>query len=97
MVVAIPLAGTVKRHQEQVGALERLQRRRRAARLEHGVAERARHALENGGPGQEAQLVGRQAREELGAEVVGHETVVPPERGHARHPAPLALADSAAR
>ena len=86
MVVAIPLAGAVKRHHEQVGALERLQRRRRAARVEHGVAERARHALENRGPGQEAQLVGRQAREELRAEVVGQETVVPPERGHALDP-----------
>ena len=91
MVVAIPLPSPVQRHQEQVGTRQRFQHRRGAAPLEDRVAERTRHGLENGGPRQEAELVARQAREDLGDQIVGHKTVVPTERGQALHPGPARL------
>ena len=59
MVVAIPLPGTVERHQEQVGARQRFQHRRGAALLEDRVTQRTRHGLEDGGPSQEAKLLAR--------------------------------------
>ena len=57
VVVAVPLPMGVQRHQEQVGARQRLQLRRGAALLEDRVAERPGHPLEHGGPRQEAKLV----------------------------------------
>ena len=83
MVVPVPLPVGVQRHQEQVGARQRLQHRRGAALLEDRVAERPRHPLENGGPREEAKLVRGQVREQLRLQVVGHETVAPGERRRA--------------
>ena len=88
-VVAIPVPVAVQRDDEQVRACERLQLRSRAARVQHGVAQRARHALENRGTGQEAEFVARQPREDLGAQILGDETVVPAEPDRARRPVPL--------
>jgi hypothetical protein len=85
-VVAVPLRATVERHQEQVGARERFESLGRAALLEDDVAERAGHGFEHGGAGQQAELVGRQSREQLGEEVVGHVAVVAAECGHALRP-----------
>ena len=89
MVVAIPASVAVQRDHEQVRACERLQLRRRAARVQHGVAQRARHAREHRGTGQEAELVMRQPREDLGAKILGDEPVVSAKPDRARRPIPL--------
>src|SRR5207342_2398618 len=91
MVVAIGLLVSVQRHQEQVGARQQLQDRRRAARVEDRVAERPGHVLENSGPSQEAKIVGGEVREQLGLQVVGYEMVASRKRGDAfglRPPSP---------
>ena len=54
--------------------------------VEDRIAERAREGLEDGCPRQEPELVVRQARKELGAEVLGHKKVVTMKRGHALYP-----------
>ena len=87
MVVAVPLPVGVERHQEQVRARQRLEHLRRAACVEHRVAERARQPLQNSGPRQETELVPGQVREQLRLQVVGHEPVAPGERGRAVAPA----------
>jgi hypothetical protein len=77
MVVAVPLPIAIQRHQEHVGALQRLQGRRGPARLEDSVAEGARHPLENRRSGEEADLARRQVRQHLRPQVVGHQPVAP--------------------
>ena len=76
VVIAVPLAPPVERHDEAVRPRERLERARRPRRLQDGVAEPAAHALEDGGVLQEPRLGRREPREELEAEVLGHEAVV---------------------
>ncbi len=60
VVVAVPPATVVQRHQEQVGPVQRLQHRLAAAALSHGVAERTAQPVEDGGTQQERlDLLGR--------------------------------------
>ena len=75
VVVAVPLAPPVERHDEAVCALERLERVRRPRRLEHGVAESAAHPLQDRRVLEEPRLSFRQPRQKLEAEVLGHEPV----------------------
>ena len=84
VVVAIPLASPVERHDEAVRALERLERVCRPRRLEHGVAEAAAHAIQHRGVLEEPRLGRRQPGQELEAEVLGHEPVVAGEARGAR-------------
>ena len=77
VVVAVGLACGVQRHQEHVGAGQRLQNRGGAAPLEDSVTERSRQALENSCSCQEAKVVRRQVPEQFRAQVVGHKTVAP--------------------
>ena len=75
VVVAVPLPLPVERHHEAVRALERLERLRRPGRLQHGVAETAAHPHQDRGALEELRFGFRQPREELEAEVLGHEPV----------------------
>ena len=76
VVVAIPIAPPVQAYDEAVRALERVERVCRPSRLEHRIAERTRHTLEHRRVLEEGRFRGREAREKLDAEVVGHELVV---------------------
>ena len=76
MVVAIPLAPPVERHHEAVRTRERLEPLCRPRRLEHGVAKTAAHAIQHRGVREEPRLLRRQPRQELVAEVLGHEPVI---------------------
>ena len=60
MVVAIPLARPVERHDEAVRAREPREHLRRPRRLEHGVAQTAAHAIQHRGVHEELRLVRRQ-------------------------------------
>ena len=80
VVVAVPLAAPVERHDEEVAALQLFQQRARSRRVERGIAQRATHPLEHGGTRQERRLAFRQPIEQLGPEVVDHEAVVTAER-----------------
>ena len=76
VVVAIPLAPPVESHDEAVRAPERVERVCGARRLEHGIAEPARHTLQHGRVLEEGRFLGRHPREKLVAEILGHEPIV---------------------
>ena len=76
VVVAVPLASPVERHDEAVRAHERLERRRGPRGLEHRVAEAAAHPLEHRRVREEPGLGLRQPGQELEAEVLRHQPVV---------------------
>jgi hypothetical protein len=84
VVVPVPLAAVVERHEEEVGLLDRLEHPGRVRAPEHGVAERRAELVEHGGAGEELDLAGRGLAELLGAQVVGDEAVVAAEGGHTR-------------
>jgi hypothetical protein len=44
--------------------------------LQHRIAQRSAQALEEGGPREEAQLLGRETDEMLGPQVLGDESMV---------------------
>ena len=71
----------VERNEEEVGCLHRLENARRVLALEHGVAERAAHAVEDCGSRQELDLIGREPSKVLRPQVIHHEAVVAGERG----------------
>ena len=97
MVVAIPLARPVEGHDEAVGALERLEHLRGPRRLEHGVAQPAAHPIQHRCVSEEPRLGRRQPGQELQAEVLGHEPVVPCQDLDGRRLRAPACRDSAAR
>ena len=57
-------------------ALERFQHGRRVVSLEHRVTQAAAHPIQYRGARQEADLLVRQPRQQLEAQVVGHEAVL---------------------
>ena len=81
VVVAIPVAAVVERHQEQVGAFQLLQQPRRAVPLQDGVAQGARQALQDRGAQQERPDGVRLAGQHLRPQVVGDVAVVALEGG----------------
>ena len=93
-VVAVRPAAMVEWDEKEIGLVERLELPPRALGLEDGVAERPAHGVEDRCPGEEADVVGAEPREELEVEVVGDEAVVA--SGHDA-PAPPSLSASAAR
>ena len=76
VVVPVPLAPPIERDDEQVRPRDRLELARRSGGLEHRVAQRPAHPVEDRGPRQEADVARAQPREVLEVEVVGHESVV---------------------
>ena len=81
VVVPVPLAVAVERHEEQVRALERVEHRSAdRCDAEHGVAERPAHPVEHRRPSEERDVGCREVRQELGTEVVGEQPVVAGER-----------------
>src|SRR6266516_4670155 len=76
MVIAVPLPPVVERDEEEVRAFDLLELVRRALVPQHRVAERPAHSVEHGGPAQEAQGAGPQARQVLRVEVVRQVAVV---------------------
>jgi hypothetical protein len=75
MVIAVPLAAVVQRHQEQIGALQLSQQRRRPVGLEHRVAQRPGQPLQHRGAQQELPDPPWLALEHLGTQVIGHVAV----------------------
>jgi hypothetical protein len=71
MVVAVPLAVIVDRHDEGVRPSEGLERRGRVGRAEHRIAQGRRHALEDRCPEQEALEMLGLALQHLLQQVVG--------------------------
>ncbi len=86
VVIPVPPPVMVERDDEHVRALERLEHPRRVAPLQHRVAEGSRHALEDGGSGEEPELLPAESREMLRPQVVGDETIVTRESGELREP-----------
>ena len=80
MVVSVPLAVPIECDEQQVRVRERLQHRARAGGVEHRVAQRPAQAIEDGRSRQEPDLGVREAREQLGPQVVRHQPVVAGER-----------------
>lgn len=76
MVIAVPLALVVKRHEEEVLALEDLDDLRRVGGLGHRGAQRRAEPVENSRPRQELPDVARLATEHLLGEEVDDEPVV---------------------
>ena len=91
VVVAIPLALPVERHDEAVPVLQRLERVGGSRRLQHDVAETAAHAVEHGRVLEKLRLDRRQPRQQLEAEVLGHEPVASGEARGARRARPAGL------
>ena len=60
VVVAVPLAAVVERHEEEVGALQLGQHARRAGRAGHRVAQGTREPAQHRGPQQELAPLGGQ-------------------------------------
>ena len=75
-MAAVGLAVAIERSDEQRHPVQRGEHAPGARALEHGVADQGRQVLEHRRAPEEDQLVGRQLREELGAEVLGQEPVV---------------------
>ena len=75
-VVAVRVARPVERHDKEVRVVERLQRPGRATPLEHRVAQRTVHRVEDRRSHQERALVVLQAGKALGSEIVGQIPVV---------------------
>jgi hypothetical protein len=82
LVVAVPRPAAVQRDQEAVGSLERFEHARRVASFEHRVAQAAAHPVQDRCAREEAHLIGRQPREQLEPQVVGHEAVLAAEGLH---------------
>ena len=81
VVVAVPPPLPIERHHEQVPRLEPFSRTvAEPLRAEHGVAQRPAHGVEHRGAREEDRLLVGDPVEQLGPEVVGHETVVAGER-----------------
>ena len=76
VVVAVPLASPIERHDEAVRAHERLERRCGLRGLERRVAEAAAHPLEHRRVREEPGLGLRQPGQDLEAEVLRHQPVV---------------------
>src|ERR1017187_751530 len=76
MVIAVPLAVVVKRHEEEVLALKDVNDLRGVGGLGHCVAERRTEPVENSRPRQELPDVPRLATEHLLGEEVDDEPVV---------------------
>ena len=79
-MVPVPLAVVVEGDDEDIRVLERLKPPRGVGALEHVVAKRPAHPIEDGGPREELELASTEPREMLGAQVVGDEPVVSSER-----------------
>ena len=76
VVVPVPIALPIERHDEEVRLHERLELVRRSRGLEHCIAQWAAHPLQHCGPGQEADVARAQPGQVLEVEVVDHESVV---------------------
>jgi len=80
VVVAVPLAAVVQRHQQHVGSGQFGQHRSGAGQFQHRLAQRPGHALQHRGPGQELPLGGGDPGQELRFHVLGHEQIATAER-----------------
>jgi hypothetical protein len=75
-------AAALRLGDQEIRALELAEPGRRIGAIQHVVAERGGERAEDRGTVQEGELVLVERRENLAAQVVGHETVVSPERQH---------------
>ena len=80
-VVAVPAPVAVERDDEQVAAIELGEADAGPLAADHRVAQRPGHALEDRGAHQEAALLGGDAVEDLGGQVVADLAVVAGQRG----------------
>jgi hypothetical protein len=79
MVVAVPLAASVERDEEQVRSVDLLEHSSRVCALENIVTYSSRQAIEHRSPNQEfPELVGKRSKS-LVVQVVGDQAVVPGE------------------
>ena len=76
VVVAVPVAPPVQRHQQQVRPLQVGQGRGGPGQLKHRVAQWPGHPLQHRGPGQEYPLPAGDPRQELRLHVLAHQPVV---------------------
>jgi hypothetical protein len=90
VVVAVPLASLVERHQEQVGALDTLELLRGVPIARHGVAQRRAEPLQDRGAQQELAKPLRLFRQDL-LQVVADMSVVRRQRLHAGVPVRVRL------
>src|SRR5438270_14012211 len=79
-MAAIPPALAVERDDELVRALQRLQKLGRPRRCEDRIAERPGQLVEHARPSEEAKVVRRKLRQELGPQEVDDERIVARER-----------------
>ena len=84
VVVAVPLAAAVQRHQQQAGPGQLGQRRGRAALIQHRLAQRPAHPLQHRGPGHEHPLRRRDPGQELRLQIRTDPPVRAAERGRRR-------------
>ena len=91
MVVAVPLALTIERDQEEVLALDRLEGASGAGPLHDRVAHRPVEAIEDRGPDEEALPVPGEGPEDFGADVVDDEAIVAGEPDRWQRGPPLLL------
>jgi hypothetical protein len=80
VVVAVPEAAPVQRHQQQVRASEFYQGGVGLGQAEHRFAQRPAHPLEYRGPGEELPVPRRHPCQELRLHVLAHQPVIPAER-----------------
>ena len=80
VMVPIPLAVPVECDEQKVRVRERFQDCIRARAVEHRIAEPPAHSIEHGCSRQERDLGVREAREQLGTQILRHQPVVAGER-----------------
>jgi hypothetical protein len=90
MVVAVPLASRVERHEEQVGALDTLEQLGGVPIARHRLAQRRAEPLQDRGAQQELAKPVRLLRQDL-VQVVADLSVLARQRLHARAPVPVPL------
>ena len=81
VMVAVPLPAVIQRHQQQVRPGQLGQRCGGSGKVQRGFAQRAGHAVEHRGPGQELPLTGGDQRQQLRFDILAHELVIATERG----------------
>ena len=93
VVVSVPLLAVVERDEEQVRAGEVIQPRGGVFPLHHAVAQRTAEPLEGGGIEQEAEVITREAAEDLGPDVIAEELIGQRARADRRRSVPCFRAD----
>src|SRR6476659_340890 len=72
MVITVPFAFLIERHEKEVRPLDLFELACRPLIVEDGVTQRAAHSLEHRGSPQEPESSGAELRQVLGPEVIGH-------------------------